>query len=237
MEFKQIKAVVRQWDDTRTRLGPERLVSKPAGVAAQTHILELPELRTRDRLKLVVTRTGKVPGQLEFSEEWWTDPGPGHVSEPKQEPGEIVSTHHRISLAFPPDKERRFGAGGTASAEHSVSREHRVKGKQEESWTVTGASAAGIHTMVGNYILEVEGEGLTLAGAGPGLDASVSGKLRFELKEGSQVASWRVVRDGQRPVLPSRADVISQVASEALSMSIYNSGNLVPPSRPQRPSP
>ena len=73
MEIASVKAVIVQPDDTKTKLGSQRLVAQPAARTARSHILELPELRSRDRMLLEVTRTGTDRQPLEFSEAWWTD--------------------------------------------------------------------------------------------------------------------------------------------------------------------
>ena len=195
MEITEVRAVIRQWDDTRTRLGRERLVALPAGRTVQTHILELPELRNGDRLELSVTREGHDPAPLELSGQWWTDPAAGPVVAVEEQPQEPAPVEQTIQIVLSGEEER------------------------------DGASAAaGVRRMRGPQVLEVRGEGMVLAGLGPGMDTSVAGRLRFKLTEGEAVASWRVVRHEGHSVLASRADVLSQIAAGALAASIPEPG-------------
>lgn len=194
MAIVKIKATVHHRDDTRTKIGRDRLLTPPRGETGQSHILEMPEIRSGDKLEVEVVRQGVEYSLLERPADWWSDPGDGHGANaltPSSTPNPL-----RIELGFEGGEDRIFGQG---------------------------VPAAGVHQMRGPQTIEINAPGMRLVGQGPGLEATPQG-LRFELTTGQAVASWRVVSDGKRAVLASRSAVLHQIASGALSASLPEPG-------------
>lgn len=109
--IKKIKAVIRQPDDSRSVLGMDRLVLGQNGTIAGQPLIELPELRNRDRLKLMVTRE-TVSGVAVL---------------PMRIPGEDAIIRRDIHLEFliPKSGAKTLGPDGTVR----LKRTHRQTGR------------------------------------------------------------------------------------------------------------
>jgi len=135
MVIDEVEAVIRQWDDTKTRLGPERLILQDSVGPSHTFILELPELRTEDRLQVRGVRAGQDRTVLERTEAWWTDPGPGPVTSPETDASVQLSGLQVLTIRLPESRPATFGPRGTASAHRAFSSRTRWDGEAVRWWT------------------------------------------------------------------------------------------------------
>jgi|GEM_PF-2294232 len=221
MRIEGLRAVLKQWDDSRIRLGAERLVMPSPALHSEVAILEMPEVRPGDRLTVRVVRAGDGPEPPERSESWWRD------ARPILSDAEVANPHAKsetkIALHLPHSGEVRFGADGNVGALY----QHRTgldgAPARTAEWSTFG-EAAGVLQMQGSQVLEISGDGLRLTGDGPGMEISKDGWLRFVNTDGVGVASWRVISARGQSVISGRQDVLSQIAAGALAASIPEPG-------------
>jgi hypothetical protein len=194
MAITDVAALIRQPDDTKTKLGLERLVAQPAGRTNRTHILQLPELRTRDRLALTVTRSGVAPAPPRRPAAWWADPA-GEGASAGAEEQDLVRTQQTLVFGFPEGETPRVGPGSNGWTEHTVQEERRVPAGPLELWlpfpagaTQARCSAALDHGVAMELMQAAEGCNVAATMPAPGI-------LKTEMKWRTRgVAAAGVIR-------------------------------------------